>query len=340
MSNKPPIEVPQGAIRLNTDSQKLEFYAQDRWYEMATDTPNLSTRQTNGRGIFMGGHDGSANRQDRIDFITIATAGDAVDFGNLTDSRSAAGAIASNTRAMLLGGTSPGNVNTVDFVTISITSDAIDFGDLTAARHWTQGCSSQTRGLAAGGNPGTNVIDFCTIASTGDFQDFGDLTNSVLSTPAVSANSANNSPTRGFFGGGTPTTNNVIEFVTIATLGNSQNFGDSTTHVAREARGSSATRALLIGGTRAEPSSSSIIDYFQMATLGNAVHFGDASASISNSAGSSDCIRVAFAHGNNPSNTDKIDYINIATGGNAFDFGNLSLARNHLGGTSNGHGGL
>ena len=42
MSNKPPIEVPQGAIRLNTDSQKLEFYAQDRWYEMATDTPNLS----------------------------------------------------------------------------------------------------------------------------------------------------------------------------------------------------------------------------------------------------------------------------------------------------------
>ena len=38
MSNKPPIEVPQGAIRLNTDSQKLEFFAQDRWYEMATET--------------------------------------------------------------------------------------------------------------------------------------------------------------------------------------------------------------------------------------------------------------------------------------------------------------
>ena len=36
MSNQPPIEVPQGAIRLNTDSQKLEFFAQDRWYEMAT----------------------------------------------------------------------------------------------------------------------------------------------------------------------------------------------------------------------------------------------------------------------------------------------------------------
>ena len=41
MSNQPPIEVPQGAIRLNTDSQKLEFYAQDRWYEMATEVLHL-----------------------------------------------------------------------------------------------------------------------------------------------------------------------------------------------------------------------------------------------------------------------------------------------------------
>ena len=39
MALKPPVEVPQGAIRLNTDSQKLEFYAQDQWWEMATDVP-------------------------------------------------------------------------------------------------------------------------------------------------------------------------------------------------------------------------------------------------------------------------------------------------------------
>ncbi len=36
MALKPPVEVPQGAIRLNTDSQKLEFFAQDQWWEMAT----------------------------------------------------------------------------------------------------------------------------------------------------------------------------------------------------------------------------------------------------------------------------------------------------------------
>ena len=64
MSNQPPIGVPQGAIRLNSDSQRLEFYAQDRWYEMATDVPNLaesSGASTDNievagvRGMFAGG---------------------------------------------------------------------------------------------------------------------------------------------------------------------------------------------------------------------------------------------------------------------------------------------
>ena len=66
MSNQTPIGVPQGAIRFNTDSQKLEFYAQDRWYEIATDFPylggngnastdptgNSSDQSAGARGIF------------------------------------------------------------------------------------------------------------------------------------------------------------------------------------------------------------------------------------------------------------------------------------------------
>ena len=48
-------EIPQGAIRFNTDSQRLEFYAQGEWWVMSTDTPNLgrSVDSTPGaRGIF------------------------------------------------------------------------------------------------------------------------------------------------------------------------------------------------------------------------------------------------------------------------------------------------
>ena len=67
MSNQPPIEVPQGAIRLNTDSQKLEFFAQDRWYEFATDSPTLDG---GARGLIVGGYNGSS-RIDTVEFITI-----------------------------------------------------------------------------------------------------------------------------------------------------------------------------------------------------------------------------------------------------------------------------
>ena len=65
MSNKPPIEVPQGAIRLNTDSQKLEFFAQDRWYEFATDSPTLDG---GGRGFLS---NGNRDANNILNFITI-----------------------------------------------------------------------------------------------------------------------------------------------------------------------------------------------------------------------------------------------------------------------------
>ena len=76
MSNKPPSEVPQGAIRLNTDSQKLEFYAQDQWHEMATEITNLNG---GARGTFTGGEPSISNN---MDFITIPTRGNATDFGD------------------------------------------------------------------------------------------------------------------------------------------------------------------------------------------------------------------------------------------------------------------
>ena len=95
MSNQPPIEVPQGAIRLNTDSQKLEFFAQDRWYEMATESPVLSGGV---RGVFMTGY-GPAD-VNTIDYMPIATGGLAVDFGDDTISRRQAGGCSSRTRGI------------------------------------------------------------------------------------------------------------------------------------------------------------------------------------------------------------------------------------------------
>ena len=76
--------IPQGAIRLNTDSQKLEFYAQDQWWEMATDVPTLDggTRAVFGGSYTYGVSPANYAKTNVIDYITIATTGNASDFGD------------------------------------------------------------------------------------------------------------------------------------------------------------------------------------------------------------------------------------------------------------------
>ena len=70
------MSIPQGAIRFNTDTHRLEFYAQDRWFEMATDVPTL---EGGTRGIFFADNPANTNA---IQFISIETQGNATDFGD------------------------------------------------------------------------------------------------------------------------------------------------------------------------------------------------------------------------------------------------------------------
>ena len=89
MALKPPVEVPQGAIRLNTDSQKLEFFSQDQWWEMATEESSPIA----GRGIQFGA---GANPRQEIQYFSLVTAGDATDFGDLNAGRSSTCAVCSD----------------------------------------------------------------------------------------------------------------------------------------------------------------------------------------------------------------------------------------------------
>ena len=77
--------IPQGAIRFNTDSQKLEFYAQDQWFEMVIDTPALGTSSDTGagaRGVFGGGFGVSPANLLTLEYINISSTGNALDFGD------------------------------------------------------------------------------------------------------------------------------------------------------------------------------------------------------------------------------------------------------------------
>ena len=154
MSNQPPIGVPQGAIRLNTDSQKLEFYAQDRWYEFAIDSPNLAESGDDlvgPRGMFAGGAEPSHSAI--IQAFNLASSGDTFDFGDLTAARYYIAGAASRTRAVWMGGNEgSGYVDTIEFNTFSTKGDAVAFGELIGAdRHFGAGFANQTRGIIAGG---------------------------------------------------------------------------------------------------------------------------------------------------------------------------------------------
>ena len=73
----PPSEIPLGAIRFNSDSQKLEYWNGSAWFQIHTFSPNLDGCV---RGFFIGGGDPAPT--NRIDFITISTQGNATDFGD------------------------------------------------------------------------------------------------------------------------------------------------------------------------------------------------------------------------------------------------------------------
>ena len=82
-----------------------------------------------------------------MEFVTIASTGNAVDFGNLTVARNNTGATSSPTRGVWGGGYAPGFKNEIDYVQIMSLGDAVDFGDLTRSRDGLGGLSNGHGGL-------------------------------------------------------------------------------------------------------------------------------------------------------------------------------------------------
>ena len=222
------------------------------------------------RGIFAGGqHPSPFTFFNVIDFVTIASTGDATDFGDLENKAYNVSGMSTRTRGVAAcgqKGPSFAAVNTIEFITIASTGNANDFGDLSTVRVLVAGAASSTRGLFAGGHDTTNVIDFITISTLGDAVDFGDLQSGAARKGMLSCS---NSTRAVFAGGETPSNSNIIDFVTIATLGDGQNFGDLTFVTNTSSGTSSPTRGIFAGG------SADTIDKVEILTTGDAVDFGN-----------------------------------------------------------------
>ena len=147
------------------------------------------------------------------------------------------------------------------------------------------------RGVYTGGTSpdtlqGVNSMSYIEIATTGNAMDFGDLTAARNDAQAVS------NATRGLFGGGgqdAPANDqtNLIDYITIATLGNAKEFGDLSYARQSHSACSSPTRGVWTNGYRYSPAGHvADMDYVQIATTGNAVDFGDSTSAQGNVANS------------------------------------------------------
>ena len=345
-----PKQIPEGAIRFNTDSNKMEVWIGDKWMQVAVSSPNFDGGD--GRGFLAGGTTTPfPTPVNTIDMITIATAGDAVNFSDLTQTaREVGGTAASKTRGIRAGGTISGSppasthTDTIDFITMAQQSNATDFGNLTqhSLSFGSSTGGSETRGIfmfsMQSSSPTRTVVDtieFVTIASTGNSLDFGNL------TAASQTHQCSSSPTRTLkYGGFNPNRTAEIEFITTASTGNAVVFGELTRACGRAGVCGNATRGIYAGGEDAAALTTEA-EKIEYATLGNAVEFGSV-VGTDREYGSavSTPVRGVWSGGGPGSLTNTLTYQALATAGTGIDFGDMTAGYQSRGGFSNSHGGL
>tara|TARA_B100000963_G_scaffold235802_1_gene206075 strand:- start:253 stop:1632 length:1380 start_codon:yes stop_codon:yes gene_type:complete len=244
------------------------------------------------RGLLGGGYKPAASPTavvDIIEYFTMASSGNTIDFGNLSDARGEVNACSSSTRGMWVAGEDVpfADMNILDYVEIATLGNALDFGDLTEDVRDPQAFASPVRGVRSGGNDNTDsdiseTIDFWKFASKGNAIRFGDLIARLSGPGNCSSN------IRGFMlGGNSPSKINFIQSITIASEGNATFFGDLSFQDATNACGTSnSTRGIKAGG--ATPSLTNVIEFFNMSTAGSSQDFGDLSIPRNNSGSTSD----------------------------------------------------
>ena len=167
----------EGTVRYNRDLGTMEFFNGSEWRQFNYQIDIQNSPSTRGRAVFMsnaGGHKldfvnisslGNAtlfgslingyqygcasetrglwaggynpSTDNSISYITIASEGDSIDFGDLNEARRATAAASSSIRGVWFGGYSPAGggssnrTNTIQCVEIQTLGNSTDFGDLT-----------------------------------------------------------------------------------------------------------------------------------------------------------------------------------------------------------------
>jgi len=229
---------------------------------------------------------------------------------------------ASSGRAIVFVGATPSAVTTIDAFNTATSGNAFDFGEASAARYNNGfgGCASNTRGVIADGT----LMEYVVFSSGGGSNDFGDHRLMAGGSGAAIGHAADG--VRGLLAGGyiAPVNLSTIDFINIATTGDSSEFGEfddgSTGGYTPMA---SPTRAVFARARQG-------INYINFTTGGKTQVFGDmkGDSRTGHIASCSSSTRGLMLGGEAPSRVNTITYITLNTLGNGTDFGDLTAVRN------------
>lgn len=273
------------------------------------------------KGVFVCGWIGSVGVCNLMQYITISTLGNAVDFGGeaCVWRQYICSACCSNGSIGLIFGGHNGSsaINNIDKFIFSANNNASAFGSLSTAKYCYACCSDGV--TAVTGYYTLEYVVFSTNSNT-----------SVWGTLLVNRSSGNNGPTstssktKGFFASG-GSSQSSIEYITMSTQSNGISFGNFATSRIRYVGCSSETRGIFEG--------SGYIEYITMDTLSNASNFGNRTImSTTYDTGMSNGTRGVFGGGYGYHNI--IDYVIISILSNAVDFGDLMFNMGYHGAAS------
>ena len=138
----------------------------------------------------------------------------------------------------------------------------------------------------------------------------------------------------------------LIDYISIPSLGNAQDFGRSTVSTSYRGTCGSSTRGLTGGGyNSSSPNQELTIDYITIQSTGDSLDFGDLGAFFRNCDAASSSTRGIWFAGGHPSYFNEIEYVEISTLGSSLDFGDQTNSGAIKSATSNSryafaHGGF
>lgn len=275
-----------------------------------------------------------------IDYFDLTTSGSAIDFGDLTLTRSYTRGASDGTYAVFSGGGGVSGSDTVlDYITVSTASDATTFGTLNREYSLHGSIGDGTYGYAMGGYRITANLDIdrWTMATPGNSSDVGNLTN-IVSQFGVWGNGDRTLLTGG---GGNGVVD--IEYISLQNLSSgASDFGNLTVDRAYCYAAGDSTRAVMAGGRNVSDNDySDVIDYVTIDTPGNATSFGTLGQTIIEHTATSNLTYGAWTGGSvgggpggGGTYNAQINYLTIQTTGTSTDHGDLTVARNNPGSTS------